>query len=197
LIRSSRNFQSILILGVTPSSRASLFFHSIDYLAYPRKSRTLRQDFRKASPSFQIVDEIAHAFKHVDTGGRTPLKADKVMTHKGGFSADFSDDFDVSKVTVKDRPDVNLLSSVLAAVSFLRAYRPPNSSAPQTSAKRPPLSSHSGSRAVRESRWRLALRSLSDRKHAHHRSDDSAVAIWLREKSGARGKMTFIDYGLT
>jgi hypothetical protein len=129
-----------------PDSRRHAFiacvavFHSIDYLAYPRKSRTLRQDFRKASPSFQIVDEIAHAFKHVDTGGRTPLKADKVMTHKGGFSADFSDDFDVSKVTVKDRPDVNLLSSVLAAVSFLRAYRPPNSSAPQTSAKRPPLS---------------------------------------------------------
>jgi gamma-glutamyl phosphate reductase len=129
-----------------PDSRRHAFiacvavFHSIDYLAYPRKSRTLREEFRKASPAFQIVDEIAHAFKHVDTGGRTPLRTDKIVTHKGGFSADFSDGFDVSKVTVKDRPDLNLLSSVLAAVSFLRAYRPPNSSAPQASTKRPPPS---------------------------------------------------------
>jgi hypothetical protein len=112
-----------------PDSRRHAFiacvavFHSIDYLAYPKKSRTLREAFRKASPGFQIVDEIAHAFKHVETDGRTPFKADEVVTHKGGFSPDFSDGFDISKVTVKDRPGVNLLSSVLAAVSFLREYR--------------------------------------------------------------------------
>jgi hypothetical protein len=124
-----------------PDSRRHAFiacvavFHSIDYLAYPRRSQPLRDAFRKTSPDFAIVDEIAHAFKHVQTDGRTPLKADKVVSHKGDFSNDFSDDFDISKVTVKDRPGVNLLSSVRKAVSFLREYRPPVGAALQRPVK--------------------------------------------------------------
>jgi hypothetical protein len=39
-------------------------FHAIDYLAYPRKSRGLRQKFGKESPEFSVIDHVAHAFKH-------------------------------------------------------------------------------------------------------------------------------------
>jgi hypothetical protein len=35
-------------------------FHSVDYLAYPQKSRTARVAFRK-NEDFAIVDQVAHA----------------------------------------------------------------------------------------------------------------------------------------
>src|SRR5260370_404335 len=46
-------------------------FHSIDYLAYPKKPSYLRQEFRRQTKDFVIVDQVAHAFKHVITGDRT------------------------------------------------------------------------------------------------------------------------------
>ena len=42
-------------------------FHSIDYLA-PNRSAGLRTAFRKQCEEFVIIDRIAHAFKHVETG---------------------------------------------------------------------------------------------------------------------------------
>ena len=42
-------------------------FHAIDYLAYPRKARLLREKFRK-NVDFATVDRVAHAFKHVVAG---------------------------------------------------------------------------------------------------------------------------------
>ncbi len=44
-------------------------FHAIDYLAHPRSSRGLRQEYRRRSKDFETVDQVAHAFKHVVTGG--------------------------------------------------------------------------------------------------------------------------------
>lgn len=43
-------------------------FHCIDYLAYPRNSRTLREQFKIESHEFAEIDRVAHAFKHVRTG---------------------------------------------------------------------------------------------------------------------------------
>lgn len=100
-------------------------FHAIDYLAYPRSSRTLRETFRRESSDFGIVDEVAHAFKHVETGNpNNRLNVESVFAHKGDFSNDFSDDFDISKVTVKGRPGVDLLTNVRRTVKYLREYRP-------------------------------------------------------------------------
>jgi hypothetical protein len=46
-------------------------FHGIDYLAYHRKrSSALRQRFKSQSPAFKIVDDVAHAFRHVTAGNR-------------------------------------------------------------------------------------------------------------------------------
>lgn len=45
-------------------------FHAIDYLAFPGKSRGLREKFRKQSLDFAIIDDVAHAFKHVVAGNR-------------------------------------------------------------------------------------------------------------------------------
>jgi hypothetical protein len=45
-------------------------FHSVDYLAYPRRARSLRQRFGSESTSFKVVDQVAHAFKHVQSQGR-------------------------------------------------------------------------------------------------------------------------------
>ena len=51
-------------------------FHAVDYLAYPRKPRTLRKQFNEESKAFAIVDDMAHAFKHVVAGN--PAKPDLV-----------------------------------------------------------------------------------------------------------------------
>lgn len=61
-------------LGANPMSKRHAFlacvvtFHTIDYLAFPKSSKERRQSFRGKSPSFALVDRIAHAFKHVKTG---------------------------------------------------------------------------------------------------------------------------------
>ena len=111
-----------------PTSRRHAFlacvavFHSIDYLAYPGKSRSMRQNFRRQSPDFLIVDDVAHAFKHVASHGRPKerLRAHDVINQGGSFSSAFSLDFDVSRVTIAGRPEVNLLTTVKRTVEFLR-----------------------------------------------------------------------------
>lgn len=102
-------------------------FHSIDYLAYPRSSRTLRQNFRKLSPDFKLVDHVAHAFKHVTTGrrGATYLKADDVISRPAGaFDVAVFDlsVFDVAEggVTLDNDRNIDLLETVRRAAEFLR-----------------------------------------------------------------------------
>src|SRR5262245_31592580 len=58
-------------------------FHSIDHLAHPRKSRSLREQYKRESPDFALVDRVAHAFKHVVSGnprGPDRLKATEVIS---------------------------------------------------------------------------------------------------------------------
>jgi hypothetical protein len=103
--------------------------HSVDYLAYDRKLskapkgalRAIQEQFCKQSPDFKLVDEVAHAFKHVVSTRRPDrrLKSEEVI-RRGGFSRDFSSDFDVIRVTIKGHPEVDLLETVKRAVIFLR-----------------------------------------------------------------------------
>jgi hypothetical protein len=102
-------------------------FHSVDYLAYPESGRTLRQEFGKASPDFKLVDDVAHAFKHVVSGNRADprLTAGEVVKRGGAFDPRaFSSAFDVGAVTLSGDPKVNLLVTVQRALKFLREYKP-------------------------------------------------------------------------
>jgi hypothetical protein len=89
----------------------------------------MRQEFKKASADFELVDHVAQAFKHVVAGNpRKPtLKANEVVRRRGAFQPGAFDPqaFDVGSVTLRDRPDVNLLRSVKLAVEFVRNYKPP------------------------------------------------------------------------
>jgi hypothetical protein len=78
-----------------PASRRHAFiaclvtFHCIDYLAHPRKPGNIRRRFRRESAEFAIVDRVAHAFKHVESGNeRSPdnrlLKARAVFARPPG-----------------------------------------------------------------------------------------------------------------
>jgi hypothetical protein len=97
-------------------------FHSIDYLAFPKSGRAFRQEFGTASPDFKMVDDVAHAFKHVVSGNRADprLKAGDVVKRGGAFSAGaFSSAFDVGAVTLIDHPEVNLLETGKAGSEVL------------------------------------------------------------------------------
>ena len=101
-------------------------FHSVDYLAFPREpAQKFRQEFGKKSTVFKIVDDVAHAFKHVTAGNRKNpnLKAKEVISKEGGaFSNGFNDGFDIGKarVTFSADPSLNILDTVKSAVEFLR-----------------------------------------------------------------------------
>ena len=106
-------------------------FHSIDYLAYPRKRPAmLRQKFGQRSPDFKIVDEVAHAFKHVVAGNRSrpKLKVAEIISRPGAFAgvmvAGLSRLNDLrGGVTLYSDRNVDLLNVVNRAVSFLRQLK--------------------------------------------------------------------------
>jgi hypothetical protein len=116
-------------------------FHGVDYLAYPRKrSATLRQEFRRQSRAFAIVDDVAHAFKHVTAGNREKpnLKADEVISRppafynkSGAWGLSRWDD-PVGGVTLDGDRRVDLLEVVKAARDFLRTKTKGTGPATQT-----------------------------------------------------------------
>lgn len=59
-------------------------FHTIDYLSLDESVPTIRQRARAECPSFLLIDRVAHAFKHSETGHVkgpvVPLKADQVQS---------------------------------------------------------------------------------------------------------------------
>jgi hypothetical protein len=121
-------------LEQNPTSRRHAFiacvavFHGIDYLAFPRSSRGLRQKFRKESPEFARVDQVAHAFKHVVAGGRQEprLRAGDVIPRPPAYW-DVSGAWDLSRwddpvggVTIDADRTVDLLDTLRRAAEFLR-----------------------------------------------------------------------------
>jgi hypothetical protein len=101
-------------------------FHAVDYLAFPGTSRGTREDFRRDSPDFKLVDDIAHAFKHVRAGNpRNPrLSAKAVVSRPSGAFGQFA--FGVSRfgddtgeVTVTTNVRIDVLQVVKKAATFL------------------------------------------------------------------------------
>ncbi|MGB8442781.1 MAG: hypothetical protein WCE26_25540 [Candidatus Acidiferrales bacterium] len=108
-------------------------FHAIDYLAYPmNRPADLRQKFRRESADFTMVDDVAHAFKHVSVGNRAKphLKAQEVVARPPAYF-DVSGAFDVSRfddpvggVMLINNRQVDLLSVLRSAVTFLLGQNP-------------------------------------------------------------------------
>jgi hypothetical protein len=83
-----------------PASRRRAFlacvalFHTVDYLAAEPSSLSkgnLRKQFRTESADFVIVDRVAHAFKHMNTGDELspdnkPLHVRAVFSRPPSFS---------------------------------------------------------------------------------------------------------------
>ena len=60
-------------------------FHAVDYLSTDEvSSSSLRQKLRRECPSFVLIDRVAHAFKHAETGHPNstvqPLRSDEVIS---------------------------------------------------------------------------------------------------------------------
>jgi hypothetical protein len=113
-----------------PTSRRHAFlacvavFHGVDYLVYPKKSKreNLRGKFRNQSPDFEIVDDVSHAFRHVEAGKKPNLKADDVISRPGGLSTDGVSIFKVVEgaVVLSNDRNIVLLDTVKRAANFLR-----------------------------------------------------------------------------
>jgi hypothetical protein len=99
-------------------------FHAVDYLAYPRRPATLRQEWNRLSRAFAIVDDVAHAFKHVKAGNAAnpDLQVKQVVAVPGVFDAAVFDGsvFDVGSVTLENEPGVDVLAVVKEAADFIR-----------------------------------------------------------------------------
>jgi hypothetical protein len=116
-----------------PTSRRHAFlacvavYHAIDYLALPRKAHTLLGRFRGRSPDFHIVDQVAHAFKHViGKRGAPDLRMGNVIPRPAAFCgvmvAGLSRLNDKrGGVTLYDNHSVDLLATLERAIVFLRS----------------------------------------------------------------------------
>ena len=104
-------------------------FHTVDYIgrAVGRSSAQLRQMFRSESADFGVVDDIAHALKHVSVGPRDnpKLKASQIISRPPALWDEAS--WDVSRwddgeggVTLERERSVDLLQSLRRATEFLR-----------------------------------------------------------------------------
>jgi hypothetical protein len=99
-------------------------FHSVDYLAHPRRPAALRQEWNRQSEAFAIVDDVAHAFKHVKTGNpaNPDLRAREVVVMPAAFDVATFDAaaFDAGSVTLENDLTVNILAVVKEAAAFVR-----------------------------------------------------------------------------
>ena len=102
-------------------------FHAVDYLAFPKRSRTLREQYNRESRAFAIVDDIAHAFKHVVTGNRAnpDLAASEIISRPPAYwgvaTWDLSRwDDPVGGVTLDKAREVDVYDAVVEATAFLR-----------------------------------------------------------------------------
>ena len=105
-------------------------FHTVDYLAAPKKSAQRRENFRSLSPDFAAIDRIAHAFKHVQTGDCRsqhipPLAADQITERPPAIFGRAV--WGVSRwgdskggVTIKHEYDFDLLDTLKKVAEFLR-----------------------------------------------------------------------------
>jgi hypothetical protein len=103
-------------------------FHTLDYIEHPKNKGNRRNDFRKESNAFAIVDRVAHAIKHIESGNdknNRSLLVDHVYSRPpavaGGMQCGISrcgDRFGGVALWGEDNSD--LLPAVREAVVFLR-----------------------------------------------------------------------------
>lgn len=115
-------------------------FHTVDYLAaqsgFPNKGN-LRKQLRAESPDFAIVDRVAHAFKHLQTGDEMspdnkPLNVKAVIRIPPAFfdeaiiGQSYFDD-ERGGVEILNECGKDLLVVAKSAAEFLRGkiYDPP------------------------------------------------------------------------
>jgi len=122
-----------------PSSRRHAFlacvvtYHTVDYIAYPKKKGNILKAFRKESAAFSIVDRVANTFKHVKSGHENdmhnrPLPVEHVYsrppTMMGVAQCGLSLCGDVTGgVALWGEDNADLLATVKKAVEFLRTKR--------------------------------------------------------------------------
>jgi hypothetical protein len=119
---------------------AAAVFHAIDYLPRRTKSTSgLRDRLRRECADFAVVDRIAHAFKHVETGHpdnphNQPLSAEGVIARppayynvSGAWGLSRWDD-PIGGITIDDDRQLDVLSAIKRAAEFIRL---------QTEANRP------------------------------------------------------------
>jgi hypothetical protein len=123
---------TVLDLQSNPTSVRHAFlacvavFHSIDYLAFPKKPQNIRSQFRSQSPDFALVDHVAHAFKHVVSKAREDrLNAKEVISRPPAYYESAIWDLSrwddaVGGVTLTNERDVDILASIKRAIDFLR-----------------------------------------------------------------------------
>jgi hypothetical protein len=127
---------TIADLEKCPYSRRHAFlaclvtFHTLDYIEYRRRSGNRRRDFRKESDAFAVVDRVAHAFKHVETGSlnsedNRPLSVEQVYSRPPAMAgvmqcgiSHLGDTIGGTALWGEHRAD--LLPTVKQAVEFLR-----------------------------------------------------------------------------
>ena len=102
-------------------------FHAIDYL----DANSYRKKFREDSADFALVDRVAHAFKHVQTGNPAdpnlqPLSAEGVIARPPAYY-DVSGAWDLScwddpigGVTIDDDRQLDVLLAIKRAAEFVR-----------------------------------------------------------------------------
>jgi hypothetical protein len=102
-------------------------FHGVDYLAYPRSSKALRQQYRQRSQDFALVDTVAHAFEHVQTRRRDApnLIASAVVSRPPAIPGLMVPGLSIAgdangAVTLISHPKINLLEVVRRATAFVR-----------------------------------------------------------------------------
>jgi hypothetical protein len=126
-----------------PMSRRHAFLacvviaHAVDYLEHPRGPNQRRNKLKKQSKDFRLVDQIAHAFKHV----RSSLKQSQVIVRPPAYWGNavwgFSQwDDKTGGITVDNEVRVDLLGAAKNAVTILRdiSQTPQRSSAVKTTA---------------------------------------------------------------
>jgi hypothetical protein len=117
-----------------PTSRRHAFIacvavcHGVDYLAYPKDPRALRQQFEHQSLDFKIANDVGHAFKHVVQGNRNDprMKASEVISRPPAKWDEAQWDVSawgdsIGGVTLDSDRNVDLLATVRRAVEFLWA----------------------------------------------------------------------------
>jgi len=107
-------------------------FHTVDYMTRPRGTGQIRSEFGRQSNDFALIDRVAHAAKHVQSGNdaaseahKRPLSVDQLIERPPamfgraiwGLSV-FGDS--TGGVQIVREQDSDLLSALKRTMTFLR-----------------------------------------------------------------------------